>query len=75
MAVKEFPNPTLSLTSSKIAGHHEATTIGNAYWDRGYDSIVTVNQLIENRREAAWDRQNAATPGKYAEPKRVSTTR
>jgi cobalt-zinc-cadmium efflux system outer membrane protein len=62
LAAKEFPNPTLSLSSAKLAGHDEATSIGNAYWDRGYDSIVSVSQLIEidgKRR----DRQTAGREG------------
>jgi len=59
MQAKEFPNPTLGINTTDIAGHGEATSIGNAYWDRSYDTIVTVSQLIEiagkrrNRQAAA----------------------
>ena len=62
LAVKEFPNPTVSLSTARLAGHNEATSIGNAYWDRGYDSIVSINQLVEiaGKRRA---RQTAAKQG------------
>jgi cobalt-zinc-cadmium efflux system outer membrane protein len=62
MAAKEFPNPTMSFNTANIAGHDEATTIGNAYWDRGYDTIVSVSQLIEIAGKRR-DRQNAARQG------------
>jgi outer membrane protein, heavy metal efflux system len=46
---REFPNPTFSLSSSKInADHHPNATIeGNGLWDRSYDTIVAINQLFE----------------------------
>jgi len=44
----EFPNPTLSLSVSKIeVDNHSSTSMGNAFWDRSYDSIAAVNQLLE----------------------------
>jgi cobalt-zinc-cadmium efflux system outer membrane protein len=62
MAAKEFPNPTMSISTAKIAGHDEATSLGNAYWNRGYDSIVSVNQLLEIAGKRR-DRQTASREG------------
>lgn len=49
MVAKEFPNPTLSLSTSKINtdGRDNGTTAGNGLWDRSYDTIIAVSQLIE----------------------------
>lgn len=44
---KEFPNPTASLSIARIGTHESATTLGNGLWDRSYDSIAAVSQLIE----------------------------
>ena len=46
---KEFPNPTLSLSTTYINmdNHTSATPSGNGVWDRSYDTIVAVNQLFE----------------------------
>ncbi len=45
----EFPNPTLSLYSSLINVDNlpNSTTAGNGIWDRSYDTIFAVNQLLE----------------------------
>jgi outer membrane protein, heavy metal efflux system len=45
----EFPNPSLSLSSSKISvdDHPNSTPAGNTLWDRSYDTVVAVNQLVE----------------------------
>ena len=61
---KEFPNPTLSLSTTYINmdNHTSATPSGNGVWDRSYDTIVAVNQLFEiggKRRH----RQASATAG------------
>jgi cobalt-zinc-cadmium efflux system outer membrane protein len=47
MVAHEFPNPTASLSTFKIGTHETATTLGNDLWERSYDSIAAVNQLIE----------------------------
>ncbi len=64
LVAHEFPNPTLSISSSKIdADHHPASTsYGNALWDRSYDTIAAINQLIEigGKRKA---RQRSARAG------------
>ena len=44
---REFPNPTASWNTAKIGSHEDATTMGNGLWERSYDSIAAVNQLIE----------------------------
>ncbi|HXC98285.1 MAG TPA: TolC family protein, partial [Verrucomicrobiae bacterium] len=47
MVAHEFPNPTANLSTSKIGTHEAATSLGNDVWERSYDSIAAVNQLIE----------------------------
>jgi len=49
MVAREFPNPTLSLATSKINvdDHPNSTAAGNGAWNRGYDTIVAINQLFE----------------------------
>ena len=62
IVAKEFPNPTASLTTSDLATHNTATTEGNGVWQRSYDTIAAVSQLIEigGKRH---DRQAAARAG------------
>jgi cobalt-zinc-cadmium efflux system outer membrane protein len=45
----EFPNPTLSLSTSQInVDHHPNSTVeGNGLWERGYDTVFSINQLFE----------------------------
>ena len=64
IVAKEFPNPTLALSTFKISiDHHPASTSeGNGFWDRNYDTILAINQLFEiggKRRH----RQTAAQAG------------
>src|SRR5882762_6134160 len=46
---REFPNPTLSASSSKINldNHTSSTSAGNGLWERNYDTILAINQLFE----------------------------
>ena len=46
---REFPNPTLAVSSSKINAdnHPSSTSTGNGLWDRNYDTIFAINQLFE----------------------------
>ena len=46
---KEFPNPTLALSTSKINvdNHSNETPSGNGVWNRSYDTIAAINQLFE----------------------------
>jgi cobalt-zinc-cadmium efflux system outer membrane protein len=45
----EFPNPTLSLSSTLINVDNvpNSTPAGNGLWDRSYDTTFAVNQLLE----------------------------
>ena len=50
LVAKEFPNPTLSLSSAKIpadSAQPVGTALGNDVFNRSYDTIIAVNQLIE----------------------------
>jgi cobalt-zinc-cadmium efflux system outer membrane protein len=62
IVAKEFPNPTASLSLANFATHNIATIEGNGVWQRSYDSIAAVSQLIEigGKRH---DRQAAARAG------------
>ncbi|HZR20520.1 MAG TPA: TolC family protein [Verrucomicrobiae bacterium] len=62
MVAKEFPNPTLSWSTMKIDPRGNATPLGNNVSDRSYDTIVSINQLVEigGKRHA---RQNSARAG------------
>ena len=66
----EFPNPTVSLSTAKIAvdEHPSSTPTGNGFWDRSYDTIAAVNQLIEigGKRRARKDAANAGLRGAEA---------
>jgi cobalt-zinc-cadmium efflux system outer membrane protein len=56
---KEFPNPTVSLSTVKIDPNGNSTPLGNSMWNRSYDTIFAVSQLIEiagkrgNRQKSA----------------------
>src|SRR5580658_8773317 len=62
IVAKEFPNPTASLSIANFATHNIATIEGNGIWQRSYDTIAAVSQLIEigGKRH---DRQAAARAG------------
>jgi cobalt-zinc-cadmium efflux system outer membrane protein len=47
IVAKEFPNPTTSLSTFKIGTHEAGTSLGNGLWERNYDTIAAVSQLIE----------------------------
>jgi outer membrane protein, heavy metal efflux system len=49
IVAKEFPNPTLSLSTQKINvdGRSSSTALGSGFWGRNYDTIAAVNQLVE----------------------------
>jgi cobalt-zinc-cadmium efflux system outer membrane protein len=48
-ATREFPNPVVGLSVAKINsdGRGNATAEGNRFFDRSYDSIASLSQLIE----------------------------
>ena len=51
LVAREFPNPSLALGTTKInAGNQNqpnSTASGNGLWERSYDTVVAVGQLIE----------------------------
>ena len=49
IVAREFPNPQVSITSSQLNlnGHSNATAAGNGVWQRSYDTVIAVNQLLE----------------------------
>jgi cobalt-zinc-cadmium efflux system outer membrane protein len=62
LIAKEFPNPTASLSTFKIGSHEAGTALGNGLWDRSYDTIAAVSQLIEIAGKRR-DRQEAGRAG------------
>ena len=62
IVAREFPNPSASWSTFRIGSHDNGTVLGNGLWERNYDTIVAVNQLIEigGKRH---DRQLAARAG------------
>ncbi len=61
LIAKEFPNPNASLSTAKI-GKNSDVGMGNGFFQRSYDSIGSVSQLIELGGKRKW-RQLAAKHG------------
>ena len=59
---KEFPNPTASWSTARIGTHENSSVLGNSLWERNYDTIFAINQLIEIAGKRR-DRQTAARAG------------
>jgi len=61
--VREYPNPTLGLSTAKIAtdGTPQGTPLGNGLLDRSYDSIVSLSQLFPIAKRGL--QRDAATAG------------
>jgi cobalt-zinc-cadmium efflux system outer membrane protein len=72
----EFPNPVASFSVQKISvdNHSAATSEGNGFWERNYDTIAAVNQLIEigGKRRA---RKDSATAGLRSAEARLADAR
>ncbi|NBV21777.1 MAG: TolC family protein [Proteobacteria bacterium] len=70
LVAKEFPNPTLSLSTAKISfdDHPNGTTAGNSVWNRSFDNIIAVNQLFEigGKRQARRESAVAGVAGAEA---------
>jgi cobalt-zinc-cadmium efflux system outer membrane protein len=49
LVAQEFPNPTLSLSTTliNVDQHPSSTPEGNGLWDRSYDTVMAINQLLE----------------------------
>jgi cobalt-zinc-cadmium efflux system outer membrane protein len=76
IVAREFPNPSFSLSMQKISfdSHSAGTVSGNGLWERNYDSIAAINQLIEmgGKRKA---RQASAGAGLLAAEARLADAR
>lgn len=64
--VREFPNPTLGLSTAKIStdGTSEGTAMGNSLLNRSYDSIASLSQLFLVGKRGLM--RDAATAGVHA---------
>ncbi len=62
IVAKEYPNPTASLSTFYIGAGQAGTAVGNGLWQRSYDTIFSVNQLVEIAGKRH-DRQTAAREG------------
>jgi outer membrane protein, heavy metal efflux system len=62
IVAKEFPNPTASVTTAKVGTYEAGTIAGNGMWQRSYDTIFAINQLLEIAGKRH-DRQMAARAG------------
>jgi len=64
LVAREFPNPVASFSVQKINidNHSSGTSGGNSFWERNYDTIAAVNQLVEigGKRRA---RKDSVTAG------------
>ncbi len=73
---RDNQNPTLSLGTSKISydGHPNSTSQGNGLWDRSYDTVAAIGQLIEiGGKRAA--RKASATAGLRGAEARLADAR
>ena len=70
IVAREFPNPAASFGVEKINvdRHPSGTASGNGFWDRSYDTVAAVNQLIEigGKRRARKDSAAAGLKGAEA---------
>jgi len=76
LVAREFPNPVASFSVQKISidNHSAGTSEGNGFWERNYDTIAAVNQLIEigGKRRA---RKDSAAAGLRSAEARLADTR
>src|SRR5881409_2510358 len=70
IVAREFPNPAASFSVEKISAdrHSSSTASGNGFWDRSYDTVAAVDQLIEigGKRRARKDSAAAGLKGAEA---------
>jgi len=76
LVAHEFPNPVASFSTLKINfdNHSAGTSAGNGFWERNYDTIAAVNQLIEigGKRRA---RKDSAAAGLRSAEARLADAR
>ncbi len=76
IVAREFPNPTLALSTVQISvDRSSATELGNGVWQRSYDSIAAVNQLFEIGGKRASRKQSAAAGLQGAEARLLDARR
>jgi cobalt-zinc-cadmium efflux system outer membrane protein len=57
----QFPNPAFGFSSSKYKLYQEnGTTLGNQVYNRSYDSVASVNELVELGGKRTFRRESAA---------------
>jgi cobalt-zinc-cadmium efflux system outer membrane protein len=68
IVAKEFPNPTFSWSTTKVDPNGSATPMGNGFWDRSYDTVFAISQLVEvaGKRGARQSSANAGVTGARA---------
>ncbi len=62
IVAREFPNPTFSWSTARIGTHENSTDLGNGIYERNYDTIAAINQLVEIAGKRR-DRRLAARAG------------
>ena len=69
IVARELPNPTLSLSSTKVPVDNHSTATGgrNDLWSRNYDTVAAINQLFEVGGKRASRKASAAAGFKGAE--------
>ena len=51
IVAKEFPNPTVSLSTAKIGDRENSTSMGNGLWERNYDTHLRRQPVDRDRRQ------------------------
>lgn len=77
IVAREFPNPNLSLSTTKIPANRgpASTPSGNALWDRNYDTTAAIGQLFEIGGKRASRRAVAAAGLRGAEARLADARR
>jgi cobalt-zinc-cadmium efflux system outer membrane protein len=75
IVAKEFPNPTFSLSTSQVnLDRTNNTSAGSGLWNRSYDTVFAINQLLEVAGKRA-ARQASARAGFEATRSRLADAR
>ena len=69
LASREFPNPTLSIGTTKVNSDHnpQSTLAGNTLWHRNYDTVAAISQLLEIGGKRSHRQESALAGIKAAE--------
>lgn len=74
----EFPNPTFAWSTAKVPvnGQPAPPGTGTSFWERSYDTILSVNQLLEiggkrSSRQMSADRGFQAEQARFADARRL----